>query len=193
MGTHTFHAHTTQVTGLFITNSLIILKIMDLFILKRLSIESSSSSWVKFEIQVQMFLKVSPLNKIGVGFQVLRTLVTQKLNSLSFPGIIIRFLFLKTLLNIAYMYFALSTHYSVYQLFQAAWPAIIILTKLLPLYRKLPSTLYLKNRGTCIPFTHYLSERQLSFQEIVNTSHSEQELFLEQCLFINDDSGTNLF
>lgn len=60
MGTHTFHAHTTQVTGVFITSSLIILKIMDLFILKWLSMGSSSSSWVKFEVQVQMFLKVSP-------------------------------------------------------------------------------------------------------------------------------------
>ena len=59
MGTHTFHAHTTQVAGVFITNSLIILKIMDLFILKWLSMGSSSSSWVKFEVQVQMFLKVS--------------------------------------------------------------------------------------------------------------------------------------
>ena len=60
MGTYTFHAHTTQVAGLFITNSLIILKIMDLFILKWLSMGSNSSSWVKFEVQVQMFLKVSP-------------------------------------------------------------------------------------------------------------------------------------
>ena len=60
MGTHTFHAHTTQVAGLFITSSLIILKIIDLFILKWLSMGSSSSSWVKFEVQVQMFLKVSP-------------------------------------------------------------------------------------------------------------------------------------
>ena len=34
MGTYTFHAHTTQVAGLFITNSLIILKIMDLIIFK---------------------------------------------------------------------------------------------------------------------------------------------------------------
>ena len=60
MGTHTFHANTTQVTGLFITNSLIILKFMDLFILKWFSMGSSSSSWDKFEVQVQMFFKVSP-------------------------------------------------------------------------------------------------------------------------------------
>ena len=60
MGTHTFHAHTTQVAGLFIANSLIILKFMDLFTLKWFSMGSSSSSWDKFEVQVQMFLKVSP-------------------------------------------------------------------------------------------------------------------------------------
>lgn len=50
MGTHTFHAHTTQVAGLFIANSLIILKFMDLFTLKWLSMGSSSSSWDKFEV-----------------------------------------------------------------------------------------------------------------------------------------------
>ena len=60
MGIHTFHAQTTQVAGLFIANSLIILKFMDLFTLKWFSMGSSSSSWDKFEVQVQMFLKVSP-------------------------------------------------------------------------------------------------------------------------------------
>ena len=44
-----------------------------------------------------------------------------------------------------------------------------------------------------ITFTHCLTEWKLTFHEIVNTSQSELELFLEQCLFTTDDSGTNLF
>lgn len=129
--------------------------------------------------------------RIGVGFQVLRTLVTWKLNSLSSPGIIIRFLFLKTLLNIAY--FALSIHYSVDQLLQTAWRAIIILSKLLLLSYLLHSISRIGALVQCITFTHCLTEWKLTFQEIVNTSQSQRELFLDQCLFITDDSGTNLF
>ena len=127
MGTYTFHAHTTQVAGLFITNSL-------------KNYGSLYFKMVKYGIKFpryrcRCFWRCHLRSR--VGFQVLRTLVTWKLNSLSSSGIIIRFPFLKTVLNIAY--FASS--------------------KLSLFYRKLPSTAYLQNRGTCTMYNfHSLSE-----------------------------------